>query len=312
MTDSVRITIPSAIGDVSLSVQGCSRELASMLRANWRLEGDAPARELVLAVRADGARAVRRLSDDSWQACGVCDYTALKVAVRGVMSDARIPGTVYVHGCAFQVGDGRRADGDSGVLLLGSSGAGKTTLVSMMARSRKFNFELVNDDWGPFAIDGKMAISTGEKLLHVKVASARALNPSFDASSPSIIPDAVSPGGRAFVPKGDLYEKTRESVRVRACVVLTRDSDRECGIREIDARQAVSVRERGSYSPYFGKVEEFMNGSLLLGEEGAREYHRGSLLSALSGLSIYEVNNVGGKGSLMGLMGSVLNGGGGL
>ena len=71
-----------------------------------------------------------------------------------------------------------------GVLITGTSGAGKTTLVAGLLRHREFPVAVLNDDWGVVSLRSGHAVSTGEGMLHMKTASVLALRPGFYTSAP--------------------------------------------------------------------------------------------------------------------------------
>jgi len=75
--------------------------------------------------------------------CG--SYRMAKVCVRGICSAVSGEDTVFVHGCTLSVGAG---PGRRGVVITGSSGAGKTTLVAGLLRHRGYPVAVLNDDWG--------------------------------------------------------------------------------------------------------------------------------------------------------------------
>ena len=89
---------------------------------------------------------------------------------------------LFIHGCALSVcaGTGRR-----GVVITGSSGAGKTTLVAGLLRHLEYPVAVLNDDWGAVSVSRGDLVSTGERMLHMKQASVLALCPGFFTSAPA-------------------------------------------------------------------------------------------------------------------------------
>ena len=127
------IRVPA--GQIVLAFISDSARLSRMFAANW-----APARtgQLPTDVVRAGPRCGYGL-DDRWDRArwwsrerktmvvfGFGSYR-LPVCVRGICSAVSGDEMVFVHGCALSIGAGPRR---RGVVITGSSGAGKTTLVA--------------------------------------------------------------------------------------------------------------------------------------------------------------------------------------
>ena len=79
---------------------------------------------------------------------GFGSYRLAKVCVRGICSAVSGDDMVFVHGCTLSVG----AEPRRGVVITGSSGAGKTTLVAGLLRHREYPVAVLNDDWGAVSL----------------------------------------------------------------------------------------------------------------------------------------------------------------
>ena len=79
----------------------------------------------------------------------------------------------------------RRGPDRRGVVITGSSGAGKTTLVAGLLRHPEYPVRVLNDDWGAVSLARGNSVSTGETMLHMKTGSVLALRPGFFASAPA-------------------------------------------------------------------------------------------------------------------------------
>jgi hypothetical protein len=167
--------------------------LSRMFAANWAQaeagqEPDAtlyalarPARGYGLDQEWDGARWWAR-DRKMMMVFGFDSYRLAKVCVRGICSAMSDDDILFMHGCALSVGTGidRR-----GVVITGSSGAGKTTLVAGLLRHREYPVAVLNDDWGAVSLSRGESVSTGERMLHMKRGSVLALCPGFFASAPA-------------------------------------------------------------------------------------------------------------------------------
>jgi len=126
---------------------------------------------------------------------------AARIGALGSSPGDRGPGTglpeVFVHGCTLSVGTGpdRR-----GVVITGSSGAGKTTLVAGLLRHHGYPVAVPNDDWAAVSLARGDSVSTGEQMLHMKTGSVLALRPGFSparrrARTRGICPSGIGPPG---------------------------------------------------------------------------------------------------------------------
>jgi CobW/HypB/UreG, nucleotide-binding domain len=170
-----------------------SAVLSGMFAANWAPAGVGQAPDAVLYALARPARAYGL--DERWDGArwwsrdrklmvvfGFGSYRLAKVCVRGICSAVAGDDILFVHGCALSIGAGtdRR-----GVVITGSSGAGKTTLVAGLLRHPEYSVAVLNDDWGAISLTRGDTVSTGERMLHMKMRSVLALRPGFFASAPT-------------------------------------------------------------------------------------------------------------------------------
>lgn len=179
-------------GRIVVAFVSDSARLAGMFAANWAQAGmgqepDAtlyalawPACAYGLDERWDGARWWSR-DQKMMVVFGFGSYWLAKVCVRGICSAVSGDDIVFLHGCAMSLdaGSGRR-----GVVITGSSGAGKTTLVAGLLRHPEYSPAVLNDDWGAISLSSGYSVSTGERMLHMKTGSVLALCPGFFASAP--------------------------------------------------------------------------------------------------------------------------------
>ena len=196
---------------------------------------------------------------------GFGSYRLVKICVRGVCSAVAGDGLLFLHGCALSVGAGAAR---RGVVITGSSGAGKTTLVAGVLRHPELAAAVLNDDWGGICLRTGEAASTGEQLLHMKTSSVLALRPDFFTSAPpgSYRPDRSEGGtaARLLVPPGRVYGTawTTSPMVVAHVVVVVREPPgwRPPGPDGETVRALESEDEAGAAHHH----EAFFNGSLIL------------------------------------------------
>ena len=185
------ISVPA--GQIVLAFISDSARLSRMFAANW-----APARtgqQPDATLYALGRPACGYGLDDRWDRArwwsrerktmvvfGFGSYRLAKVCVRGICSAVSGDEMVFVHGCALSIGAG---PGRRGVVITGSSGAGKTTLVAGLLRHPEYSVTVLNDDWGAVSLAGGDSVSTGERMLHMKTGSVLSLRPRFFTSAPA-------------------------------------------------------------------------------------------------------------------------------
>ena len=180
-------------GRIVLAFVSDSARLSGMFAANWAAAapGQQPDATLyALARPAYGYRLDGRWDQARWWSrehkmmlvFGFGSYRLAKVCVRGICSAVSGDDTVFMHGCALSLGAG---PGRRGVVITGSSGAGKTTLVAGLLRHREYPVAVLHDDWGAVSLARGDSVSTGERMLHMKTGSVLALCPGFFTSAPA-------------------------------------------------------------------------------------------------------------------------------
>jgi GTPase SAR1 family protein len=180
-------------GRIVLAFVSDSPLLSRMFAANWaqaEVGAEPDAVLYALARPACGYGLDRRWDRARWWSrdqkmmvvFGFDSYRLAKVCVRGICSVVSEDDVLFMHGCALSVGTGTR---QQGVVITGSSGAGKTTLVAELLRHPEHPVAVLNDDWGALSLSRGDLASTGESMLHMKKASVLALCPGFFTSVPA-------------------------------------------------------------------------------------------------------------------------------
>jgi len=166
------------------------------------------------------------------------------------------------------------------VVITGSSGAGKTTLVAGLLRHPELSVAVLNDDWGPISLSSGDLVSTGERMLHMKSSSVLALQPGFFTNAPPgshsrDLSDRDQAARMLVMPEsvyGTAWTTARTAVE-QVAVVVREPADwlppgqRGAAVRAIegegDEGDTVSIHHH----------EAFFNGSLILtsGEDKLRE-----------------------------------------
>ena len=271
------IRVPA--GRIVVAFVSDSARLSHMFAVNWAQaergqEPDATLYALTqsagsygLDKRWDGARWWSR-DQKTMVVFGFGSYRLAKVCVRGICSAVSGDDTLFMHGCALSLGAG---DVKRGVVITGSSGAGKTTLVAGLLRHAECSVAVLNDDWGPISLDSGDSVSTGERMLHMKSSSVLALRPGFFTDVPTgAYARDLSERDRAarmLVPPESVYGMawTTSSAMVEHVAVVVREppgwvppGQGAEAVREIESEGNV-----GSAHHHEG----FFNGSLILTTE---------------------------------------------
>jgi hypothetical protein len=303
------ICVPA--GRIVLAFVSDSARLSGMFAANWAQAGtdaepDAtlyalarPACAYGLSDRWDGARWWSR-DRKIMMVFGVGSYRLAKVCVRGICSAVSGDDILFLHGCALSVGAG--AD-RRGVVITGSSGAGKTTLVAGLLRHPEYAAAVLNDDWGAISLSRGDAVSTGERMLHMKISSVLALRPGFFMSAPagSYSRDLSErdPGARVLVSPGSVYGtawSTSATVVEHVAVVVREPAGWLPPGREGEAVRALeSEGEVGLLHHH----EAFFNGSLILTAEDDRLREERHYRKLLDRTAVSWINNCGTAGDLV-------------
>jgi energy-coupling factor transporter ATP-binding protein EcfA2 len=199
-------------------------------------------------------------------------YANLKVTTRGLVSSLMIPGVVWLHGCALTIDvEGERRS----VMLIGRSGAGKTTLTAALRARLPGAVKIVNDDWGALSLLSGTITYTGEQRLHMKYMSVAALRPDLEPTpathqSEEFRGDRYDPLPRLLISPTEVFgsDGVVESAALSRVFLVKRGKDVLPGIRSLSQTDALSEFERGEYSEYYTGPERFFNGSLFLHDDG--------------------------------------------
>ena len=290
-------------GRIVVAFLSDSARLSRMFAANWAQAGmdqepDAtlyaltePACSYGLDGRWDGARWWSR-DQKVMVVFGFGPYRLAKVCVRGICSAVSGDDTLFMHGCAVSVGAGA---GQRGVIITGSSGAGKTTLVAGLLRHPECSTAVLNDDWGAMSLRSGASVSTGERMLHMKSSSVLALRPGFFSSAPpgSYTRDLSEPdrAARMLVCPESVYGpawRTSATVAQHVAVVVREPADWVPPGREGEAvRELESEAGAGSAHHH----EAFFNGSLLLMEEDDKLREESRFRRLLDCTTVSWINN---------------------
>ena len=218
-------------------------------------------------------------------------YGNIKITVRGFCSEISPFEQMFLHGCSMAIDD-------RGVVLSGSSGAGKTTLTAAFRQILGSKVQIVNDDWGPFSLtDGQLRF-TGEPHLHMKYPSVYTLAPNIKISpishpSENFCGDIKNPRARLLIAPSQVFGQSglKNEVKLRLFVMVTRDSSIPFGVKSLSERN-LSLLEQSQYSSFYDRTEWFLNGSLFLTNDfrKRRESNRHRVL--LKNFPCISVNNI--------------------
>ena len=285
--------------------------LSGMFAANWAQAGAGQEPDAVLYAltrpacgygldqRWDGARWWSR--DQKMMAVFGCGpYRLVKVCVRGICSAVTGDGVLCVHGCALSVGAG--AD-RRGVVITGSSGAGKTTLVAELLRHREHSVTVLNDDWGAVSLTGGDTVSTGESRLHMKTRSVLALRPGFFTSAPagsySRDMSEQDPAARMLVSPQSVYGSawSTSATAVGHVVVVVRE--RADWVPPGRGGEVIRALETEADTGLVHHHEAFYNGSLILAAERDRLREERRYRQLLDRTPVSWINNCGTREALV-------------
>jgi hypothetical protein len=271
------VSVPA--GQIVLAFVSDSARLSRMFAANWApaRAGQQPDATLCALARPAGGYGLDGRWDQArwWSpehkmmlVFGSGPYRLAKVCVRGICSAVSGEDTVFMHGCTLSVGTepDRR-----GVVITGSSGAGKTTLVAGLLRHRGYPVAVLNDDWGAVSPARGDSASTGEQMLHMKTGSVLALRPGFFTSAPagSYARDLSEQdrAARMLVSPQSVYGpawSTAATVVDQVAVVVREPADWRPPGRD---GETVRALESEGGTALIHHHEAFFNGSLILAAE---------------------------------------------
>jgi hypothetical protein len=271
-------SVGTPAGRIVLAFVSDSARLSRMFAANWAPAptGQQPDATLcALTWPAGGYGLDGRWDQARWWSrehkmmvvFGFGSYRLAKVCVRGICSAVSADDMVFMHGCALSIG----ADTDRrGVVITGSSGAGKTTLVAGLLRHPRYPVTVLNDDWGAVSLARGDSVSTGERMLHMKTGSVLALRPGFFTRAPagSYWPDlSERDRSRMLVPPESVYGPAWSTAAtvVRHIAVVVREPAN--WLPPGRQSESLSALESDGDPGLIHHHEAFFNGSLILTTE---------------------------------------------
>jgi hypothetical protein len=299
-------------GRIVVAFVSDSARLSRMFAANWAPAGTGAqpdATLCALARPAPGYGLDGRWDQARWWSrehkmmvvFGFGSYRLAKVCVRGICSAVSADNMVFVHGCALSIGAG---PGRRGVVITGSSGAGKTTLVAGLLRHPEYPVAVLNDDWGAVSLAHGDSVSTGERMLHMKTRSVLALRPGFFTTAPagSYRRDLSEPdrAARMLVSPESVYGPawTTAATMVHHVAVVVR---KPAGWRPPGRPgQTVSALENEGDKGPARHHEAFSNGSLILTTEQDKFREERRYRQLLNRTTVSWINNCSTPEALVG------------
>jgi hypothetical protein len=310
-------------GRIVVALVSDSPRLSGMFANNWAPAAahQEPDATLYALERPAGAYGLDDIFDEArwWSpgaktmaAFGATSYRLAKVCVRGICSAVSDDDTVFLHGCTLAVG---AASARHGVVITGGSGAGKTTLVANLLHRAGYPVTVLNDDWGAVSLTSANAVSTGERMLHMKCSSVLALRPGFfatarhgsyapDRSEPDRARVLVSPKA-AYGPRWD----TRPVVVDHLMVIVREHPAWVAPRRPLDVVRAITT---GGNLDAISHHQAFLNGSLLLRTTGDQLREERRYQRLLEHVAVSWINNYGSPDDLAASFVSAVTKSGGL
>jgi CobW/HypB/UreG family nucleotide-binding protein len=290
-------------GRIVVSLVSDSSRLSGMFADNWAPAADQEPHATLYALdRPAGCYGLDDALDGArWWSPGArtmavfggMSYRLVKVCVRGICSAVSGDDIVFLHGCSLSIGAGRAR---RGVVITGGSGAGKTTLVARLLRRADRPVTVLNDDWGAVSLASANAVSTGERMLHMKASSVLALRPGFFATARrgSYAPDLTEPDrARVLVSPQAVYGSRWDtrSVMVDQLIVIVREQPGWVPPRH--PLDAISALATGSNLGAIRHHQAFLNGSLLLRTPGDQLREERRYRRLLERVAVSWINNDG-------------------
>jgi len=304
-------SVGTPAGRIVLAFVSDSARLSRMFAANWAAApaGQQPDATLcALTWPAGGYGLDGRWDQARWWSrehkmmvvFGFGSYRLAKVCVRGICSAVSADDTVFMHGCALSIG----ADTDRrGVVITGSSGAGKTTLVAGLLRHPRYPVTVLNDDWGAVSLARGDSVSTGERMLHMKTGSVLALRPGFFTRAPagSYWPDlSERDRARMLVPPESVYGpawSTAATVVHHVAVVVREPA---AWLPPGRRSESLSALESDGDAGLIHHHEAFFNGSLILTTERDKSREEQRYRQLLDHTTVSWINNCSTPEALVG------------
>ena len=219
-------------------------------------------------------------------------YGNVKVSVRGLCSSLvrRKNSGGFLHGTSMKVGD-------SGLIICGASGAGKTTATRALLELYVGRIKIINDDWGWADHKSATIAFTGEPKIHMKYRSVHTIAPHLRISpdrylSENFRGDMDDPHSRLLIDREEVFEQgVADKSSFDTLVVIVRDKAKQFFVRPMDVRD-IEILEIAEYSEFYNRHERFMDGSLLLVNDSDVDSERDRFLDLLENIPTILVNNV--------------------
>jgi hypothetical protein len=291
-------------GRIVVALMSDSARLSGMFADNWApaAAGDEPDATLYALDRPAGGYGLSPTFDSArwWspraKTMAVFEaksYRLAKVCVRGICSAVSDDDTLFLHGCTLSIGTG---SGRHGVVITGGSGAGTTTLVARLLQRADCPVTVLNDDWGAVSLTSATAVSTGERMLHMKASSVLALRPGFFATARhrSYAPDLTEAGrGRVLVSPKAVYGNRWDTRPVAVDHLMMVVREHPAWVPPHRPLDAVSALTTGSTLGAIQHHQAFLNGSLLLGAAGDQLREERRYQRLLDRVAVSWINNHG-------------------
>ncbi|HEX8125190.1 MAG TPA: hypothetical protein VF548_06375 [Allosphingosinicella sp.] len=287
---------------LSLRLISDSSHLLRFFEGNWSSETVREPEATIVALKGQAAAygLSGRLDGSRWYSPSIRAvwmygseyYGNLKITVRGLCSELAAPDDMFIHGCAMSAGN-------LGLLLMGASGAGKTTITAALHHELGASLRIVNDDWGVLNIPSAIASYTGEKALHMKYRSVRAVAPAVEPdpsrfASENFGGDVDDPHARLLIPRERVFGEVgvADQTKIDRVVLLARSNVSRPSFRRIGPANIPDI-EAGAYSSFYRREEPFFNGSLFLTDSAQIDRCRREFERLASTIPFFLVENGG-------------------
>ncbi len=219
-------------------------------------------------------------------------YGNVKVSVRGLCSSLvrRKNCGGFLHGASMNV------DG-AGIVVCGTSGAGKTTATRALMDFYPDGIRIINDDWGWADHETATIAFTGEPRIHMKYRSVRAIAPHLRPSpacylSENFEGNEEDPHARLLIRREEVFESgVSDSSSFDGLIVILRDESKAFFTRPMEVSD-LDLLEIAEYSAFYDRHERFMDGSLLLVDQADLDSERHRFRLLLENIPAVLVNNV--------------------
>lgn len=219
-------------------------------------------------------------------------YGNVKISVRGLSSSV-----ISQQGCGGFLHGASMIIGGAGLVICGTSGAGKTTATRALMDLYPGDVRIINDDWGWADPDTATIVFTRESHIHMKYRSVRAIAPQLRLSpdcylSENFQGEMEDPHARLLIRREEVFDGAiANSSSFDALIVVVRDTSKPFFVRTLDVGD-IDILEVAEYSAFYDKHERFMDGSLLLVDDADVSSERHRFRRLLEKIPAVLVNNV--------------------